>query len=154
MKKTTKITALVGVLGTLFFAIFDYFGYNISARNGWVNEKFINAYRIVQMIVQVGIAVACYFLGGYIAVIVFMILWWTWTCDWLFYFIGEILGVYGKGYLNDEPFMNKVTWAWWTPFGLIKWLVTGQQQTVIQWQILVVQSLIGILISVLCQLNI
>lgn len=149
MKKATKITALISILGTIIFAIFDYFGYNEAAKSGKVNEKFINPYRILQMIVQVGIAVACYFLGGYIAVIVFVLLWWVWVCDWIFYLLGELLGIYGREHLYNEPFGNIVTWAWWTPYGLIKWLITGEQQTVIKWPILLTQSIIGIIISIL-----
>ena len=55
-----------GWYSVLAFAVFDYFGYNISSEKGWVNEKFINPYRITQFIVQIGITIGSYFLGGWV----------------------------------------------------------------------------------------
>lgn len=133
---------------TVGFSLFDYFAYNISEKKGWTDGIFA-PYRIAQTCVQIIlIAIAWAFVNGIVA-IGFTLLWWTWVCDWLFYFIGEILGVYGRGYLNDEPFGNVVTWAWWTPLGLYLWIESGEQQTVINGSTLLWQSWIGILITII-----
>ena len=78
---------MIITISIFLFAMFDYWGYNLSVKRGWVNSNFINPYRIVQ-------------------------------------------------------------WGWWTPFGLVKWLVTRNQMTVISGIILAVQSFIGISITV------
>lgn len=129
------------------FALFDFFGYNISKRKGWVNEKFINPYRIAQATVQVGITLYLLLQYDLISALSFNILWWTWCADWIFYLycipFGWIFDLSGGW---KTPFKNIVRWAWWTPYGLAE--ILGEKE-IIAWQYLMLQSIIGILITII-----
>lgn len=136
---------------TFFFALFDYFGYNEFAKRGLANG-LLAPYRIVQMSVQIIlIAVAWAFVDLMVA-IGFTILWATWTCDFIYYFLYDTLKIYGSGAFKKEVMGGQVSWAWWTPYGLIDWLINGKngdEFRVIHWSILAIQSLIGIILTVI-----
>lgn len=140
------------ILGfTFIFSLFDYFGYNISARNGWVNEKLINSYRIIQTSVQIILTLIALFVFNWKVAVGFNLLWWTWNCDLLFYFIGDILGVYGRGWFKSEVINNQVSWAWWTPYGIYDLLKNGKQNgnyRIIKGSILLFQAFLGLILTI------
>lgn len=147
------VHTLIILISIFSFALFDYIFYDLFKKWGLLDSKFINPYRTVQAIVQVIITLLLLYFYSYKEAISFNLLWWTWFADWLYYAIGEILGIYGRGWMDKEVFGNQVEWAWWTPYGLVKWLVTGQKVSVISWQVLAIQTLIGISITIILNLN-
>jgi len=141
---------------TFGFSLFDYIMYNEFNKQGWTNGIFA-PYRIFQTSVQLlFIALAWYFCNGIVA-IGFTILWWTWGCDWIFHLFcfGDFYD--DKQYVWDKDtrkkYWNAISWAWWTPYGLLDLLISGKDKgtkyfKIINWRILAVQSLIGIIITV------
>jgi len=135
---------------TVFFSFFDYIGYNESVKHGWVNEKFINPYRIVQGSVQIILLALAWYFIGWIVSLGFFLLWWTWNCDLIYYFLHDTLKIYlPTGAFKREVMGNQVTWAWWTPYGLYLWVESGTKGEVINGSTLLWQSWIGILITIL-----
>ena len=52
-----------------------------------------------------------------------------------------------------KKYWNNISWAWWTPYGLLDLLISGKDKEtkyfkIVGWRILAVQSLIGISITV------
>ena len=138
---------LISVFG---FALFDFFGYNISVKKNWVDENFLNPYRIIQTIIQIFIFVLLLGFVSPITAIAFMILWFTFNCDWIYYLycipFGWIFGITSEW---KQPFKNVIRWGWWTAYGLVDLWIRGKengQYRVIKWPILVTQSLFGIII--------
>lgn len=108
---------LISILGFGFvFSLFDYIFYNYFTKRGWCS------YRIVQTIFQLILVAIAYYLFGWIAAAGFILLWWTWNCDLLYYCFEWIFLYEGYTTLRSEVFrmidMDSVTWAWWTPLGL------------------------------------
>lgn len=131
---------LISVFG---FALFDFFGYNLAIQKNLIKEY---DYRIVQTTVQLWIFVMLMGFVNTTTAIVFMILWFTFNCDWLYYFYCIIFGwVFGITKEWKQPFKNVIRWGWWTPMGLIK-LFFDKEKTVIPGGFLVAQSLLGIII--------
>jgi len=148
----TFIDTLKYTLPIILFALFDFFGYNISAKKGWVNDKLISPYRIVQTTVQILIIAGLwYFIDGLTA-IVFTLLWWTWCADFLFY-IFTFSGIYGNTLaLFTEVFGSQVTWAWWTPFGLLHLAVKGKKDgkyRVLGAVTLIIQACLGVSVCII-----
>jgi hypothetical protein len=130
----------------LIFSLFDYFGFNISLRKRWADYTLINKYRIAQFIFQIILSGLLFYISGWQSVAAFTIIWWTWGCDFIFYFLCEIFN-YGndRGNFRKEVIGNNVQWAWWTPYGLL----FTKKGDVIKLKILIVQSITGCVISVL-----
>ena len=76
---------MIIILSILFFAMFDYIGYNLAVRYKLVNSKFINPYRITQALMQIAITLTLYFLWSWKEAVSFNFLWWTWTADLICY---------------------------------------------------------------------
>ena len=141
---------------TFAFSLFDYFAYNISAKKGWTNG-LLAPYRIAQTCVQIIlIAIAWAFVNGIVA-IGFTLLWWTWCCDWIFHIFCLSNLFEDRKYVWDKDarkkYWNNISWAWWTPYGLLDLLISGKDKEtkyfkIVGWRILAVQSLIGISITV------
>lgn len=150
------MTDIIAILiATFGFSLFDWIGYNVSRLNGWVGEKFINPYRIVQMLVQLIIIGILWYFLSFILALCFVLLWFTWTCDWIYYLYCFLFGWTGLSLPGEykEPFQNTVTWAWWTPYGLIDLLINrkeNRQYRVIKYPVLIIQSLIGIILTIFC----
>lgn len=141
---------MIIILSIIFFALFDYFGYNLSVKWGYVNEKFINPYRIVQMLMQVTITLVLFFFYGWKEAVSFNFLWWTWTADLIFYCYCYLLNMFNHLFaMQDEVQKDIVSWAWWTPYGLIKWALIGRQQEPISHTVLALQSIIGMILTLL-----
>lgn len=143
------------------FSLFDYFAYNEFAKRGLTNGIFA-PYRIVQTCVQIIlIAIAWAFVNGIVA-IGFTLLWWTWCCDWIFH-IFCLSNLYDdRKYVWDadvrKKYWNNISWAWWTPYGLLDLLISGKDKEtkyfkIIEWQVLVTQSIMGIILVILILLK-
>jgi len=160
------------------FSLFDYFAYNEFAKRGLTNGLFA-PYRIVQGIVQVILIAIAWYFCGIIVAIGFTIIWWTWGCDWIFHLFcfGDFyddkqyvskgnVGHYAsteerERYYNFERhdwecvlYWKSISWAWWSPYGLLDLLISGKDKgtkyfKIINWRILAVQSLIGIIITLI-----
>lgn len=138
---------IITILFALYFAAFDYIFYNMAAVQGWVNEKLINPYRILQTSVQVISIGIAYFFFNWIVALGFIILWWSWVCDWIFYLYTWVCNFFeDRKYLSLDYF-NKITWSWWTWYGLI--IHKGNREYKFKFCELVIQSVIGILIVLL-----
>lgn len=102
-----------------------------------VENKFW--YRATQLMLQAGISYALYEIGGWRPVIAFNLQWWTWNTDLLYYFFYDIAR--GTTAFKDEVLANRVTWAGWTPVGLI---LHGGKRERISGNILLTQAGIGL----------
>ena len=144
---------MIITISIFLFAMFDYWGYNLSVKRGWVNSNFINPYRIVQGLFQIVLTALLFFLFSWVEALSFFLLWWVWCADWIYYLYCFLFNYNDTRRHWLQAFDGIVQWGWWTPFGLVKWLVTRNQMTVISGIILAVQSLMGIIITVLLNLN-
>jgi len=97
--------------GVVAFSAFDYMVYN--QMNG--NKTSLAVYRIAQLLVQAGITKILVDEVGWPEAIGFNVIWWTWGADLLYYQWGRILPPYDQ--LTHD---KQVTWASWTPVGLLK----------------------------------
>jgi len=156
------------LISIIIFSIFDFIGYNVSKKYKWVDENFINLYRVIQGIVQLIITSYLLLHYDFVTALSFNILWWTFVADWIYYLLcipfGFIFNI-STGY--KEPFQNKVRHAWWTFFGLIQLLLFGKEPAkiakkdfigniisirsyrILKWQYLLSQSIIGIITVIL-----
>lgn len=138
------------LIAIIVFGLFDYFGFHVSLKKGWADFEIVNPYRIVQLVVQLIISLFLFYYFGWLAMLSFNILWWTWWADLLFYFFYDTLRLFGyprsPGGFKEQVMGNKVTWAFWTPLGLLKY--KGRHE-VLKWNELFVQSIFG-LIFVIC----
>ena len=173
------MTNLLCILAFTFaFSLFDYFAYNISAKKGWTNG-LLAPYRIAQTCVQIILIAIAWAFVDILVAIGFTLLWWTWVCDWIFHLgcFGDFYddkqyvskGNYGyytsielrEKYYNFEKnewecvlYWKSISWAWWTPYGLLDLLISGKDKDtkyfkIINWKILALQSFIGIIITLI-----
>jgi hypothetical protein len=137
-------------IGIIIFSLYDYFGFHISHRKGWEDFTPVNPYRITQFIVQVIITAGLYFFFGWFSVIAFNILWWTWWADLLFYFWYDYLKLFGyprkPGGFKEQVMGNKVTWAYWTAWGLLRF---KHKNTVMKRNEIFIQAGAGIIIVII-----
>lgn len=137
---------LVGFAGAFVFALFDYFGFNISLKKKWADFTNRNKYRTAQLLFHISLTLLLFVSAGWKPALIMNIIWWTWGCDLMFYMFCEIFN-YGndRGNFRKEVLSNSVQWAWWTPYGLL----FTKKGDVLKFGILLVQSVIGIIISIL-----
>ena len=130
------------ISAAVVFAMFDYFGFNLSLKKGWADFSNFNKYRVVQGLFQLCLTVLLFYLTGWRAAAAFNIIWWTWGCDFVFYLYCEMFN-YGndRGNYRKEVISNNVKWAWWTPYGLM----FTKKGDVIKYKTLVVQAIIGLM---------
>lgn len=143
------MTILYAFLFAIIFSIFDFFGYQYASRRG-LTEGLLAPYRIVQGSVQILLTATCFYFFGWAAALGFFLLWWTWNCDLMYYFIYDITKLYGSGAFKNEVLGNKVSWAWWTAYGLVDLWINGKDPKtnyyrVINGSILLFQAFLGIL---------
>ena len=140
------ITILYILAGFLFFSVFDYVGYNLIA----VNNKDLFHYRILQVSIQIVLSVVLFLLSP-ISAVCFLLLWWFWLCDWMYYFIDyTLLKLFNIGFEKGTGFNHVKSegcnWAWWTPYGLIVYAFTGNKHLLADE--LIFQSIIGVSIVI------
>ena len=136
--------------GIIIFSLYDYFGFHISHKKGWEDFTFLNPYRVSQITVQIIITAALYIITGWFSALAFNILWWTWWADLLFYFWYDIIKIFGyprkPGGFKEQVLGNKVTWAFWTAWGLMRF---KQKDVVMTSTEIFAQAGIGMLITIL-----
>jgi hypothetical protein len=98
--------------GVVVFSAFDYIGYNLTKNDHGVAPI---GYRIAQLLVQAGITKFLIDEVGLPEAIGFNVIWWTWGADLMYYQWGRILPPHDMLTANKQ-----VTWASWTPVGLIR----------------------------------
>ena len=150
------MSIVVSIIALFIFALFDYFGYTYF----YFLSK-VKLYRVLQGMFQAILTVLCYFFGGIKASIIFNLLWWTWTADWIFYLYCLIFNFRGNRKDWLQPFRGHVRWAFWTPVGLMQLIFKGKENISAQegkpvsiYRIikpipLILQTLIGILIVII-----
>lgn len=148
------MSIIVSIIALFIFALFDYFGYTYF----YFLSK-VKLYRVLQGIFQAILTILCYFFGGIKASIIFNILWWTWTADWIFYLYCLLFNFRGNRRDWLQPFKGYVRWAFWTPFGLVQLLFKGKEKIriseneykkhyrIIKPAVLIIQSIIGVVLS-------
>lgn len=153
------MSLIFGITALFIFALFDYFGYTFF----YFLSK-VKLYRVLQGTFQVLLSAFCYYFYGIKAVLIFNILWWTWVADWIFYLYCLIFNFRDNRKDWLQPFKGHVRWAFWTPAGLTQLLFKGKEKTItegdkfiIQYRIikpllLIIQSLIGIIITIMIYL--
>lgn len=87
------------------------------------------------------------------AALSFLFLWWAWWADIFYYVLYDVLkcfgyeddALFGRVYVGEdaeehringgafehEVLNDHVTWAWWTPLGLIIWAATGERERIL-----------------------
>jgi len=130
------------IIAILVFSIFDYRYYNV------IGKKDEFKYRVIQVSFQIILSVILFLINPIYA-ICFLLVWWTWGCDWIYYLIDFALWITLKrGYEGGDGFkrvlVNGCNWGWWTPYGLVKLLFTGSRD--ISGRALIAQSLVGLLV--------
>ena len=135
-KKNKKDKSFIAKLGatlgaSVLFAAFDYVGYNLSKGN----PTTLKIYRAAQVTAQAALTYGLTKEFGWKTGAAFNAIWWTFGDDLLYYGIAEAMGQLGvvkegskwdgkggfKGIADD-----KVTWAWWTPVGLLSGAKNGK----------------------------
>jgi len=96
-------------------------------------------YRVTQLMLQGALSYALYEIGGWRPVIAFNVQWWTWNDDLLYYFFYDLM--YGRTAFKDEVLAGRVTWAGWTPAGLI---IHGGKRERLSGNILLTQAGVGL----------
>jgi hypothetical protein len=153
-------------IGLAIFAWFDYWAFNLIAKH-W---GYVRTYRIIEASVQAVLAYGLFrafnpdtnlwaavrtFFTNPILLrepLVFLWLWWTWNADLLYYVYAQITDGFNIEWLEhqggfDDIREDRVTWAWWTPMGLIRGFNEEVRLTPIPGRDLYVQAAAGALSS-------
>ncbi|MBN1634242.1 MAG: hypothetical protein JW917_08775 [Ignavibacteria bacterium] len=150
------MSIIVSLIALFIFALFDYFGYTYF----YFLSK-VKLYRVLQGVFQATLTILCLLFGGIKAAIIFNLLWWTWSADWIFYLYCLIFNFRGNRRDWLQPFRGYVRWAFWTPVGLTQLLFKGKEKVriseneykkhyrIIKPAALIIQSVIGAVLSVL-----
>jgi hypothetical protein len=123
------------LIAVLVFGVVDYVGYP------WFKKiERVWIYRIFQTALQILIVYLLWFWPA----VAFMVIWWTFGCDFVFYGCCEWLplkGWPGKGSFDSDA-MSGFYWAWWTPIGLVR------EEKIFRKTELWIQAAVGIVIAV------
>ena len=129
-KQLTIIGASAG------FALYDYVGFNATH----TNRTALISYRASQLAL---LSATTYILGkayDWKAGAGFLVMYWTFTDDFLYYAWGRMLQVWERNGFSGVA-RNGATWAYWTPIGLLRGM---KRNKAIAGNTLVVQSLVGL----------
>ncbi|SRR5579883_144604 len=133
------------VAGTsLVFSFADYVGYNAVR----VNNQAPLWYRISQIGLQAGLSYLLYRICGLSSAIAFNVIWWTWGDDIAYYGWADLINPArgpGSEWENREHNGlrdNQITWAYWTPIGLLRPM--GSR---IPRDVLIPQAIVGLSVS-------
>lgn len=136
----------LGVVGaSLAFSLFDYVAFNIARKH----DK-VGLYRPLQVAAQAGLTFLLKEKFGWKTAGAFNALWWTFNDDLLYYGWAHLLNP-GHGWDSRPGFKgvveDKVTWAWWTPVGLVNMLGEGSMRDPIKGKTLLVQAGVGVAVA-------
>lgn len=145
MYHDAMLTFCFSVVAILVFAFFDYVGFN--------NMMSVKLFRISQYLLYGFIVILLYQGFGIWSSISFAILHITFCSDILYYYFYDGLRWYGgagagKLYVS-EVIGNKVTWAYWTPYGIVTRWIPGKKNVPINGNILIEQAAFGFLLTIL-----
>lgn len=129
---------------TAAFAMFDYICFNLVRVNG----AALRIYRLVQVLVQLGITWLLYGAVGLPTAIAYNVVWWTWGADAVYYAYTALFNAGGhwerRGAFTKNILGNRCTWAWWTPVGIARGM---SKTTPIRGGVILAQSLLGVLLA-------
>jgi hypothetical protein len=149
------IQRIFGVwIALAIFGIFDYIGYNYALQHGnpiafKIFGKEVTFYRVTQTGLQILISLILWWIIDFTTACGFLLLWWVFIADFMYYGICELEWfklneMYpGKGGLKNDD-KNGITWAWWTPIGLVYLLINKGVKKPISTIVLLIQALAGI----------
>lgn len=104
--------AVVSALfATTAFTVFDLIGYKWLCDQG-DRKDLVPYYRMMQVMFQAVLYLTVWLLAGWQAAAASALIWWTGGCDLLYYWIGFY-----------KLFSSAWTWLWWTPVGLVPYLL-------------------------------
>ncbi|MBL8923283.1 MAG: hypothetical protein JNJ54_30810 [Myxococcaceae bacterium] len=136
----------LGVVGaSVAFSLFDYVAFNIARKH----DK-VGLYRPLQVTAQAGLTFLLKEQFGWKTAGAFNALWWTFNHDLMYYGWAHLLNP-GNGWDSRPAFKgvleDKVTWAWWTPAGLVNMLGDGKMRDPIKGKTLLVQAGVGVAVA-------
>ena len=130
----------------IIFAAFDYVGYNT------LGQWKIVLYRVIQTVVQLSLAAFLWHEEGFWSAFAFMLFWWTWNADLLYYLFYDLFRFFGGDSAGNafetEVLGGKVTWASWTPYGLVARTIPNKKLMPIGPLPLLLQAFVGFVLSV------
>lgn len=134
-----KLLYLLGA--SVFFAGFDYLGYNATRQH----PSALSVYRVLQGLTQLAISWFLYEQVGLPTAIGFNLIWWTFGDDFLYYGYAELMNPghpwESRGELGRKVMGNHCTWAYWTPVGILRGM---KRDRAIAGSTLIAQSLVGL----------
>jgi hypothetical protein len=137
-------TFLLASIGVVLYGFFDYNGFNL------ITPTLI--YRIIQALFFIILSAWLYWCGGIVATTAFLILHQTFLVDFFYYLLYDLLKWYGGESAGTafrrDVLGNLVTWASWTPYGLIFRLIPGKKSIPISGAVLIWQAVIGFIVAV------
>jgi hypothetical protein len=140
---STRLERYGYVIGaSLAYSLFDYVGWSLERND---NFRTTSLYRILEGTVQAAITYFLYKECGLSSAISFTLLWWTWVDDLAYYGWANVLNPHWPPWENRTVtglMGNGVTWAGWTPIGLLR-----KQGSVIDKYALIAQAIVGFSIS-------
>lgn len=136
----------LGVVGaSVAFSLFDYVAFNLARKH----DK-VGLYRPFQVAAQAGLTFLLKEKFGWKTAGAFNALWWTFNHDLMYYGWAHLLNP-GNGWDSRPAFKglieDKVTWAWWTPAGLVNMLGGGEMRDPIKGKTLLVQAGFGVAVA-------
>lgn len=139
---------LLAVIALALFALFDYFGYNWA-----VKHLLMTLYRVAQFAFGLALIGVLVLLGEWWSILMAVLMWWTFNADFLYYNFCKWFNAFPDEHdaFENEVLADKVTWAWWTPAGLIlgRWKDRGKA---INGAILIGQCVLGVLAAIAIQI--
>ncbi len=146
---STRIQRYEYVLGsTLVFSFADYVGYNLvkKAAGAEAGGYFYipPIFSISRVLVQSAITYFLYKECGLSSAISFNLIWWTWGDDLAYYGWGASTSLFPWESSSQSGLKpgNDITWAGWTPIGLLR-----KQGSVIDKYTLYAQAIVGFSVS-------
>lgn len=130
---------LAAIVSLVFFSVLDAFIWPVARRQ---HKAIIRGYRIGQIAFLAFIVIGLFGSVSLGAALAFLILWWTFIADFLFYLINDF--VRHENAFQREVMSDRVTWASWTPIGLLGAKTTGKA--------LIIQGAIGVFVAVFVSL--
>ena len=120
---------LYAFVASLVFAFVDYVGYNVLAVKGKPQNV---VYRVIQGLFGLWLAYVLWGFGPR-AALGALTIYWFFIDDVLYYLYYDVLKFFKNGAgatFKTEVLGDQVTWAWWTPFGLMRGFVEGKGKPV------------------------
>jgi hypothetical protein len=148
---------LYALIAIFIFGMFDYVGYNKYGQFPLKKLKLIlwevHPYRVIQTLFQLGLFISMWIFIDFWAGFLFMFMWWAWLADFVYYLYYDVLKWFGEQGSAGEAFKeqvlgNRVTWASWTPYGIIFRWIPGYKKQPISGKILIIQGIVGLIISI------